>query len=383
MVGLFRKVRKSAPTFEAAIKTPLIAVLTSPHFLYMVEEQPLGDFALASRLSYFLWSTMPDPELTRLASAGTLRDATVLEGEVDRLRKDPKSGVFAANFAGQWLRLRDVGRVVPDKDIYPNYDEHLEQSMVRESEAFFSEILHRDLGVRNFIDSDFVMVNERMARFYGIKGVKGGHFRRVAIDRQSPRGGVLSQASMLTITSDGVRSSPVRRGVWILENLLNDRPPPPPANAGDLTTEVPGVDKATVRVRLEKHRENPSCAACHSKIDPLGFGLENFDGIGRWRDQEGTGRWGKVRRNDPAVDARGKLPDGTAFEGPNELKSVLLRQEDRFLGCLTEKMFTYALGRGVEFSDRKVLAELRPALKKDGLRGLIKAIVTSEPFRTK
>ena len=383
MIGLFRKARKSAPSFEEAIKIPLIAVLTSPHFLYLVEGQSISDHALASRLSYFLWSTLPDPELLRLAASGKLRNGEVLDAQVDRLLKDPKSRAFVANFAGQWLRLRDVGRVVPDMEIYYRYDEHLEQSMVRESEAFFSEILHHDLSVMKFIDSDFAMLNERMARFYGIKGVKGDHFRRVALDRSARRGGVLSQASMLTITSDGVRSSPVRRGVWILENLLDDPPAPPPPNAGDLTPTAAGEKSATIRERLRKHREIETCAACHAKIDPLGFGLENYDGIGLWRDKEATGRWGRTRPNDPVIDATGRLPDGRSFNGPQELKALLLKEEDRFLGCLVEKLFTYALGRGVGFSDRKALAELQPALKSDGLRGLIKAIVRSRPFQTK
>ncbi|HEY8506456.1 MAG TPA: DUF1592 domain-containing protein [Gemmataceae bacterium] len=391
MLALFAKVRPQKPSFEEAVKVPLAAVLTSPHFLYLVEPndggapRPLTDHELASRLSYFLWSSMPDDELFALANSGKLRDAEALAGQVDRMLKDPKSRALVENFTGQWLGVRDLGKVVPDRGLYPWYDDHLQESMARESYAFFAEVLHNDLSVRNFIDSDFAVLNERMARFYGIGGVRGDHFRRVPVKPGDHRGGVLTQASVLTVTSNGTRTSPVVRGVWVLENPLGDPPPPPPPDAGDLAPKVPGIDKATVRVRLEAHRRLANCAACHNKIDPLGFALENYDAVGRWREREGFGPRGRVNPNDPPIDASGKLPDGRSFVGVGGLKKLLLEDEDRFLDCLTGKMLTYALGRGVEPTDRELVRELREGMKRDGytLRGLIKGIVRSDAFRMK
>jgi hypothetical protein len=278
-----------------------------------------------------------------------------------------------------------VGSNPPVENLFPRYDSHLEESMVRESEAFFAEILHHDISAMNLIRSDFVMLNERLARFYGIPEVRGDHFRRVSVPQGTRRGGLLTQASVLTLTSNGTRTSPVVRGVWILENLLGDPPPPPPPDAGDLAPSVPGIDKATVRDRLEAHRRIPQCASCHQKIDPLGFALENFDAHGRWRDQYGFGYEGRVHGDDPRVDASGRLPDGRRLDGVESLQAILLADEDRFLACLTEKMMIYGLGRGLEASDRPLRDKLVAEMKADRytLRSLIKGIVTSEAFLRK
>lgn len=389
-LALFDAIRPEKPSFLEAIKVPLTAALVSPHFLYLVEPgddaaRPLDQYEVAGRLSYFLWSTMPDAALFRLAAEGRLREPAVLTAQVDRMLADPKSEAFVRNFAGQWLGLRELGANPPVANLFPRYDEHLEASMRRESEATFAEFLHRGLDVRGLLGSDQVVINERLARFYGIPGVKGDHFRRVPVPDGVRRGGLMTQASVLTLTSNGTRTSPVVRGVWILENLLGDPPPPPPPDAGDLAPEVPGIDKATVRDRLQAHRRLPQCASCHSKIDPLGFALENYDADGRWRDRYGFGYNGRVGDDDPLVDASGRLPGGRSFHGVAGLQSILLADEDRFLACLADKLLVYALGRGLTPADRPVRDRLVADLRRDGytLRGLIAGIVTSEPFLTK
>jgi hypothetical protein len=288
------------------------------------------------------------------------------------------------NFAGQWLALRDVGTNSPARGLFPRYDDHLEESMVRESQVFFSEILHNDLSVMNFVKSDFVTINERLARFYGIPGVKGDDIRRVAVPQGIPRGGVMAQASALTVTSNGTRTVPVWRGVWVLENILGERIPPPPPNAGEIAQLTPGNQPTTIRARMEQHRQVAACAACHDKIDPLGFALENFRGDGGWATQEANGWGGSINRNDPVIDASGRLPDGRAFNGVQELQQILLKEEDRFLRCLTEKMVTYALGRAVEFTDREWIEQLVTHIKSNRytLRSLIHGIVLSPQFRS-
>lgn len=406
---LFDLVRADSPSFVQAIKTPLIAVMTSPHFLYLaevgqvsnlpvpkakqnqkagqVESLPrvLADHELAARLSYFLWSSMPDDELVKLADAGKLRDSKTLTAQVNRLLADPKSESFVRNFAGQWLGLREVGANPPASDLYPQYDRHLETSIIDESRAFFAEILKHDLSVLNFVGSDFVVINERLARFYGIPDVRGDDFRRVAVPDGVHRGGIVTQASMLTITSNGTRTSPVKRGTWVLKNVLGIDPGLPVANAGDIAPKVPGIDKATVRKRLEIHRTLPQCARCHNKIDPLGFALENFNAAGEWREQEGFGYKGRIERNDPKIDAASKLPDGTAIDGVDELRTVLRQKEDLFLNCLASKLLTYALGRELGIADQPTVKAAVAHTKKNGytLRSLIQFIVTSESFGSK
>jgi hypothetical protein len=383
---LFDAASGQSQSFIDAIQVPLAAVMVSPSFLYLVEStptgEPLNDFELASRLSFFLWSSMPDPELLRLAQQQTLRQPDVLRAQVDRMVKDGRIGAFVQNFAGQWLGLRDVGANPPAADLFRHYDRHLETSMVRESEAFFREILDHDLDVMNFVDSDFVVINERMARFYGIDGVRGDHFRRVSISPEIPRGGVMTHASILTTTSNGTRTSPVKRGTWILKNILGTDPGLPVANAGEIAPKVPGIDKATVRKRLEIHRELPQCARCHDKIDPLGFALENFDASGFYRKQEGFGYQGRIERDDPVIDATSQLPDGTKIDGIHGLQRELLKKEELFLACLTSKMMTYALGRELTLADRPAVQQTVQLLQRSdrSLRSLIHTIVSSKSF---
>ncbi|NQV24251.1 MAG: DUF1592 domain-containing protein [Rhodopirellula sp.] len=345
----------------------------------------LNDFELASRLSYFLWSTMPDDELFERAETGRLSEPTVITQQVDRMLRDPRSDAFVENFAGQWLSLREVGSNPPASDLYPRYDRHLEVSIVNESKEFFAEILHHDLDLMNFVKSDFVVINERLARYYGIPGVRGDHFRRVEVPNGVHRGGLVTQASVLSITSNGTRTSPVKRGVWVMKNLLGIDPGLPVANAGDIAPKVPGLDKATVRQRLEIHRTLPQCARCHNKIDPLGFALENFNAAGDWRDQEGFGYKGRIGQNDPAIDASAKMLDGTEFVGVEGLQKILLQKEDLFLNCLAGKLFTFALGRELGVADQlHVKAAVQHVSKNDRtLNTLIKCVATSEPFRSK
>ena len=345
----------------------------------------LTPYELASRLSYFLWSTMPDDTLFELADSGRLTEPDVLAQQVNRMLKDERSASFIENFAGQWLSLREVGSNPPASDLYPRYDRHLEVSIVNESKAFFAEILNNDLDLMNFVKSDFVVINERLARYYGIPGVKGDHFRRVAVPSGVHRGGIVTQASVLSVTSNGTRTSPVKRGTWIMKNLLGIDPGLPVANAGDIAPKVPGLDKATVRQRLEIHRSLSQCARCHNKIDPLGFALENFNAAGDWRDQEGFGYKGRIGQNDPVIDASAKMIDGTEFVGVDGLQRVLLQKEDLFLNCLAGKLFTYALGRELGVADQlHVNATVAHLSSNDRtMRSLIKYVATSEPFVSK
>lgn len=394
---LFDLVRADAPSFVQAMKTPLTAVLVSPNFLYIAEpitnastagsrgSHPLNAHELTTRLSYFLWSSMPDEELFQLAESGQIRDVAVRKQQVNRMLADPKAEALVANFAGQWLGLRDVGANPPAEDLYPQYDRHLEVSMVEESKAFFREILQHDLNVMNFVRSDFVTINERLARYYGIAAVRGDQSRRVPVPAGVHRGGVVTQASVLTITSNGTRTSPVKRGVWVMKNVLGVDPGLPVANAGDIAPKVPGIDKATVRKRLEIHRELAQCARCHNKIDPLGFALENYNAAGEWRDQEGFGYKGRVGRNDPQIDATAKLPDGTEINSVDGLQAALLKKDRLFLRCLSEKLTAYALGREISPLDEPFLQATVTQLQKPPatLRSLIQAIVTSDAFGEK
>ncbi len=386
---LFVALTSQGSTFIDAIKAPLVATLTSPHFLFLTEPstgtRPLNPHEFATRLSYFLWSSQPDHELTAHAAIGDLDDPDVLKKQIDRLLASPKSQALSDNFAGQWLDLRKIGANPPASELYPRYDRHLETSIAAESIAFFHEILHEDLSVLNFLRSDFVTINERLARFYDIPGVKGDAIRKVSVPKGHPRGGIVTQASILSVTSNGTRTSPVARGTWILKNLLGTDPGLPVANVGEIAPKVPGIDKATVRQRLAIHRELPQCARCHDKIDPLGLSLENYNAAGEWRTQEGFGYQGRIGENDPVIDASAKMPDGTEFTGVAGLQDQLLAKEDLFLRCLASKLFTYALGREMGYSDKPHLDAAVAHLKENKytLRSLIHFIVTSEPFLTK
>jgi len=388
---LFGTASAAGKSFVERIKVPLTAVLASPDFLYLAEahpgdrSEPLTSHELAARLSYFLWSSQPDEELRRLADTGRLGDPAVRREQVERMLADPRSDALGRNFAGQWLGLREVGANPPAADLYPQYDRHLEQSIVGESEAYFREFLAHDLDARRMIKSDFVTINERLGRFYRIPGVRGDGFRRVPVPAGVSRGGIVTQASILTITSNGTRTSPVKRGTWILKTLLATDPGLPVANAGEIAPKVPGIDKATVRQRLEIHRQLPQCARCHARIDPLGFALENYDAAGEWREQEGFGYKGRVQPNDPRIDASSQMPDGRQIVGVAGLQQAMLDQDGLFLESLAAHLTTYALGRELGLADRPLVTGLVAAMKREGttVRALVKAIVASDAFAAK
>ena len=370
---------------EVAVKNGLMAVLCAKSFLYLEEGDAvkaaptLSDYELASRLSYFLWSSMPDEHLLDLAKKGSLHDAKTLHAEVHRMLSDPKAQEFADSFPRQWLQLRKVGMFPPDKELYPDYDENLEQSMVAETQGFFNEVLKRNGSLREFLDSDWSMINERLAMHYGIEGIRGDQLQRIVLKPEDHRGGLLTQASVLSLTSDGTRHRPVHRGVWMLESIIGRPPPPPPANVPALSTPDAKAKKTTVREKLELHRSDPNCTACHSKIDPLGIAFDNYDAIGRWRTVEtikdGTGA-------DPTLDPSGVLPDGRAFADSVALKHILLDDVDKFAAAVTDKLATYALRRGMNFSDREALKRITEESKADGykLASLIESLVTSPLF---
>lgn len=376
-------------SFVARIRPALVAVLTSPSFLFLAEPHdpgaPLTPHELVSRLSYFLWSSMPDDELRRLADDGKILESPVLVRQVDRLLADPRSERFVTNFAGQWLSLREVGANPPAPDLYPQYDRHLELSIVGETEAFFREFLRGDRDARGLLKSDFVTINERLARFYGIPDVRGDAFRRVEVPAGMARGGIVTQASVLSVTSNGTRTSPVKRGTWILKNLLGIDPGLPVANAGEIAPKVPGIDKATVRQRLEIHRQLPQCARCHDKIDPLGFALENFNAAGEWRDREGFGYKGRIQAEDPLIDASARMPEGTEITGVAGLQEALLARDSLFLEALARKLMTYAIGRELGLADEPAVKKAVEAMRREGttLAALVRAIATGERFRQK
>jgi mono/diheme cytochrome c family protein len=389
--ALYAAAAKNKKTFVEQIKVPLTAVLTSPDFLYLAEahrgtvSEPLTNHELATRLSYFLWSSQPDAELRQLADAGKLTNPRARQEQVDRMLADPKADALVKNFAGQWLGLREVGANPPAPDLYPQYDRHLEVSIVGESEAYFREFLRHDLDARQMIKSDFVTINERLGRFYGIPNVRGDTFQKVSVPKGVSRGGIVTQASILTTTSNGTRTSPVKRGTWILKTLLGTDPGLPVANAGEIAPKVPGIDKATVRQRLEIHRQLAQCARCHNKIDPLGFALENFNAAGEWREQEGFGYKGRVQQNDPKIDASSKMPDGTTIVGVAGLQAAMLQRDDLFLKSLSTHLTTYALGRELGLADQPLVDEAVAAMKENGttVRALVKAIVASDAFAAK
>lgn len=334
--------------------------------------ETIGNFEMASRLSYFLWSSLPDDELWRAALDGSLRSADTLERQVRRMLRDPKAHALVENFAGQWLQLRNLRLLNPDRGRFPSFDDKLREAMIHETELFFGAVMRGDSSILDFIDSDFTYLNEQLARHYGIPGVKGEQFRRVKL-KGHERGGLITQASILTVTSNLTRTSPVKRGKWVLEQLLGTPPPPPPPNVPVLTEDAKALTAATLRLRMEQHRSKPSCAVCHNKLDPLGFGLENFDAVGAWRNQD-SGR---------PVDSSGTLPSGESFRGPKELKAILKAHSPEFSRCLTEKMLTYALGRGLEEYDRCAVDQIVKSLEPGRYRfsALVLLIVKSDPFQ--
>ena len=370
--------------FEAGVELALRALLTSPEFLFRIEEDPagaapgtpyrLGDFALASRLSFFLWSSIPDDELLDLAEAGRLRDPQVLEAQVRRMLTDPRAGALTANFAGQWLHLRNLETAAPNLRRFPDFDDNLRRAFRRETELLFGSVVEEDRSVLDLLQAGYTFLNERLARHYGIPGVYGSRFRRVELPADSPRGGLLGHGSVLTVTSYATRTSPVLRGKWILDNLLGMPPPPPPANVPPLEEPEPGVAARSMRERMEAHRVNPACAACHRLMDPAGLSLENFDAIGRWRDRGED--WSPI-------DARGSIPGGGEFDGMEGLRDAVLARPHVFAGAVAEKLLTYALGRGLDHNDGPAVRRIvRGAAGEDyRFSSLVLGIVESIPFQ--
>ncbi|MBA2115233.1 DUF1592 domain-containing protein [Bremerella alba] len=375
-------------TYHNAVRTGLISILCSPKFLYIIEpsstdqKRPLDDWELASRLSYFLWSSMPDEELFRLAASGQLRQPGILSAQVDRMLANPKSHGFVLGFGAQWLKTDEFRNFMPDTRLYKEYDDELGEAMVGEVIAFFSEVLHQDESALSFFNADWTMLNERLARFYGIDGIKGNEFRRVNLPEDSPRGGLLAMAGVAMRGSDGNRTKPVNRGVYVRDVLFNDPPNPPPPNAGEVEPNIKG-EKLTVRERLIQHQQIPSCAACHRTIDSYGLALESFNAIGAWRTHQDGEDFRS--RNTPPIDASGVLPNGKPFEDFVEFRLLLLDQKDRFAHGLAEKMLTYALGRPIEPTDRPLVDRLAEQMRNSNytLSSLIHGVVASQAFHTK
>ncbi len=394
-IGLVKSRLDQGYDFEEAVRVGLKAVLCAPDFLFLKEKPGrLDAFALASRLSYFLWSSPPDKALLDFAAKGTLTEAEVLRSQVERMLRDPKARRFTENFVGQWLDLREIDFTTPDRQLYPEFDEHLKVAMVKETELFFEEVLKNDLSLLNFVDADFSILNERLAQHYGIPGITGEEFRKVKLPPASGRGGVLTQASVLKVTANGTTTSPVVRGTWILKNILGRPAPPPPPNVPALEPDIRGA--VTIREQLAKHRQDASCASCHNKIDPPGFALEGFDAIGGRRDFyraigggqpiDLTVHGRRVRyRQGPSVDASGELADGKKFTHVAEFKKLLLADKDQIARCLTEKLLVYSTGGGIRLADQPAIDEIvqRARDKNFGLRSLIHEVVQSRIFVNK
>lgn len=371
-------VHKDGQPFEKSIQLCVQAVLSSPQFLFRVEKsdssQNLDGYELASRLSYFLWGSMPDDELFQLAASGDLQKPAVLKAQVRRMLKDPKSASLGDNFAEEWLNLRKLALINPDPAQFPDFDEKLRAAMMKETKMFFDGIVGNDRSIIDFLNAKYTYINGQLAKHYGIPGVDGDEFRKVSLVG-TPRCGVLTQGSVLTLTSNPTRTSPVKRGKWVLEQILNTPPPPPPPNVGVLPDDGKQMAAATLRQKMEQHRKDPSCASCHKKMDPLGFSLENFDATGAWRSKDG----------DVPIDSSGVLPDGTKFQGAPELTAILVKKKADFVRSMSEKLLTYALGRGVESSDKCSVDQIASVCEANGYRfsALVDAVVTSDPFRKK
>ena len=389
LLDFYNGSRAAGGTFDDGIELALRRLLVSPEFLYRIEADrtgvadsdqrpgvyPLSDLELASRLSFFLWSSIPDDELLALAEQGRLGDPAELERQVRRMVADPRSAALTENFAGQWLQLRNLETVVRPGDPYARtFDESLRQGLLRETQLFIDSILRDDRSLLDVLTADYTFLNERVARHYGLLGVQGSHFRRVQYPEDSPRLGLLGHGSVLTLTSHAIRTSPVNRGKWILDNILGTPPPDPPANVPALDDRKTQAKVATLRERMSAHRANPACASCHNIIDPTGFALENFDAVGRWR---------VVDESFNTIDASGVLPDGTAFAGVTEMTAALVRRPERFVTTVTEKLLTYALGRGVQHYDMPAVRRIVSAAAQDDFRfqTIVVNIVNSYPFR--
>lgn len=378
LMQVYNKAADAGATPAQSLQYAITAILVEPQFLFRIEQNPkpgvierVNDFELASRLSYFLWSSMPDAELMRLAQANRLHLPPVLDAQVTRMIADPKSSALAENFAGQWLEIRSLDAVKPDPKKFPGWNGALRDAMRTETTLFFENVLREDRSISDFIDGKYTFLNEQLARHYGIDGVKGPEFRRVDLTADPQRSGVLTQASVLTVSSYPVRTSVVLRGKYILENILGAPPPPPPPDVPQLDNDTVGV-AASLRQQMEQHRSNAVCASCHSRMDVLGFGLENYDAIGRWRTMDGKF----------PIDASGKFPNGKTFTTPAEMKALLLDNLPDFARCLAEKMLTWSLGRGIESYDGPTVRDIVRQTQEHGYRfqAMIKAIVHSPAF---
>jgi hypothetical protein len=382
LLDLYKASRTEKGSFEAGIEMAIQGMLVSPKFLFLIERDPVGnateapyeisDLELASRLSFFLWSSIPDDELLMLAERGQLRDPAILERQVLRMLADSRSNSLVSNFGGQWLHLRNVHSTTPDLGRFPQFDDNLREAMYRESELLFTSMLREDRSVLELLSADYTYLNERLARHYGIPNVYGSHFRRVSLKGHDRRG-LLGQGSVLMVTSYGNRTAPTLRGKWLLSNILGAPPPPPPPNIPPLEEKNKEGVLLSMRQQMEQHRANPVCASCHAQMDPLGFALENFDAIGGWRTADAGN----------PIDASGKLPDGTQFQGPAGLREVLLSHPQRFVSTVTEKLLTYALGRGIEYYDAPAVRGIvRNAAANDyRWSALVLGIVRSTPFQ--
>ena len=379
----FRDGRNGAD-FDAGIEMALRAILSSTEFLFRVERDPAGarsnqvyrisDLELASRLSFFLWSSIPDDELMNLAVQNRLHQPAVLEAQVRRMMTDARSRALVTNFAGQWLYLRNLAASTPDARLFPDFDENVRQAMRQETELFFASVVQEDRSVVDLLDANYTFLNDRLARHYGIAGIQGSHFRRVVLSPDTMRGGLLGQGSILTVTSYANRTSPVLRGKWILENILGTPPPSPPANVPPLADNDPVRKAQTMRERMEQHRSNAACSGCHQLMDPIGLAVENFDAVGRWRNR-GEG--------DVAMDVVGALPGGATFTGVAGLKKALLERPDMFVTTVTEKLLTYAIGRGIDAADAPAVRAITRDARNRNYRfsSLIMGVVQSTPFQ--
>jgi hypothetical protein len=389
---LYQQARHDGDECLPALKHSLKAVLCSPRFLYLYEEPgKLDDFALASRLAYFLWCSIPDDELLRLAAQEQLSQPSVLKQQIARMIADPRIDRFVNDFVGQWLNVDQVGEMQPDTRLYPEYDTYLERSMREETQRFFREVLVENLSIGNFINSDFAMLNDRLAKHYGISGVEGGEIRRVKLPRDSHRGGLLTQASILTTTSNGTTTSPVVRGVWMLENILGQPSLPPPPISTDIEPDIRGA--STIKEQLARHRTIAQCNVCHRKIDPYGLALESFDVVGGWREYyrkvKPGARPSSRKRFDlyvkgPKVESFADAPNFGEFDGFESFRKLLMKNKHLVVRCVTEKMMTYALGRGLDIADDDTIDSMVGDLKQQdhGLRTLLEQIILSHEFQT-
>jgi len=380
LVQIAANAQRRSGSFERGVEVAMQAILVSPDFLFRIvnktgsaNAESLSSYELASRLSYFLWSSMPDAELTRHAADGSLKTAEVLKAQVKRMLLNPKSRALFDNFASEWLEVRRLESAVPDRDTFPDFDDYLRLSMQKETELFFNNLVRNDGSILDLLDAKYTFLNERLAAHYGIPGVKGTEFRRVDLSGTN-RGGVLTQASVLTVSSYATRTSVVLRGKWVLDNILNAPPPPPPPGVPPLDDKKVGTS-ASLRQVMEQHRANPVCASCHTRMDPLGFGLENYDAVGTWREKDGSF----------SVDSSGVLPDGRTFQGPAGLQSILRADKDKFASAMTTKLLAYALGRGAASYDEPVIRQIVTTLPAAdySISSLVLGIVDSYPFQMK